>query len=359
MSNKNISEGAACGIDFGGTGEGAACGIDFGGTTEGTAANVTHTEETFTSLFAKETTGDGRFVRQPVRFDTPFGDGEGQLPVEAGRYRLIVSKACPWAHRQLIAFALLGITEDIVSIGTVDPVRPDKPYSDWAFTLDSDGRDPVLGVKYLSDIYLKTDPAYDLRFTVPAVVHTATGKIVNNDYFHLTYYWETEWKAFHKAGAPDLFPEALRPDIEALNDVIFHDVNNGVYKAGFAASQEAYEDAYDTLFLRLDELEKRLAGSRYLFGDKITDADIRLFVTLVRFDAAYYNAFRTNRSRLVDFPNLWGYARDLYQTDGFGSTTDFDAIKRHYHLCCVPSNNYRLVPKGPDLSIWEMQHDRR
>ncbi|MDR0853882.1 MAG: glutathione S-transferase C-terminal domain-containing protein [Clostridiales Family XIII bacterium] len=338
--------------------EGSACGLDFGSASSDTEKSATHTEETFTSLFAKETADDGKFVRQPVRFDTPFGNGEGQLPVEAGRYRLIVSKACPWAHRQLIAFSLLGITEDIVSIGVVDPIRPDKPYSDWAFTLDEGGRDPVLGAEYLSDIYLKTDPTYDLRFTVPAVVETATGEIKNNDYFHLTYYWENEWKAFHKAGAPDLFPEALRSDIEALNDVIFNDINNGVYKAGFAASQEAYEEAYDALFSRLDELEKRLGNSRYLFGDQITDSDIRLYVTLARFDAAYYNAFRANRNRLVDFPNLWSYARDLYQTDGFGSTTDFDAIKKHYHLCCVPSNNYKLVPKGPDLSIWNTPHGR-
>ncbi|MDR1136275.1 MAG: glutathione S-transferase C-terminal domain-containing protein [Clostridiales Family XIII bacterium] len=328
--------------------EGAACAVELGG---GAA------ERQFKSLFAKETSAGGAFVRQAVRFTTPFGKGKNDLPVEKGRYRLIVSRACPWAHRQLIALRLLGL-EEVISIGVVDPVRPKKPYSDWAFTLDAGGRDPVTGAEYLSDLYKQTDPLYADRFTVPAVIDLTTGKIVNNDYFNMTYYWEDAFSAFHKTGAPDLFPERLRDDIKALNAVIFTDVNNGVYRAGFAAKQEAYEEAYDDVFRRLDEFEKRLESRRYLFGDDITDSDIRLWVTLARFDAAYYNAFRVNRNRLVDFPNLWGYARDLYQSPGFGETTDFDAIKRHYHLCCVPSNEYKLVPKGPDLSVWNTPHGR-
>jgi putative glutathione S-transferase len=310
-------------------------------------------EQQFKSLFAKETAADGSFVRQPVRFATPFGQGEGKLPVERDRYRLIVSKACPWAHRQLITFRLLGLDE-VISIGVVDPVRPQKPYSDWAFTLDKDGKDPVLGAQYLSDLYLATDPTYNDRFTVPAIIDLQTGKVVNNDYFNLTYYWETEFKPFHRTDAPDLFPENLRAEIKALNEVIFTDINNGVYRAGFAASQTAYEDAYDTVFRRLDALEKRLENSSYLFGDRLTDSDIRLWVTLARFDVAYYNAFRVNRNRLIDFPNLWRYARRLYQSPGFGETTDFDAIKRHYHLCCVPSNEYKIVPKGPNLAGWNL-----
>jgi putative glutathione S-transferase len=326
--------------------DGAACGIKH-------KPQSGEAEQQFKSLFAKETAADGTFVRQAVRFATPFGQGEGKLPVERGRYRLIVSKACPWAHRQLITFRLLGLDE-VISIGVVDPVRPKKPYSDWAFTLDEGGKDPVLGAQYLSDLYLATDPTYNDRFTVPAIIDLKTGKVVNNDYFNLTYYWETEFKAFHHEGAPDLFPENLRTEIKALNEVIFTDINNGVYRAGFAASQTAYEEAYDTVFRRLDVLEKRLENGPYLFGDRLTDSDIRLWVTLARFDGAYYNAFRVNRNRLVDFPNLWRYARRLYQSPGFRETTDFDAIKRHYHLCCVPSNEYKIVPKGPDLSGWDL-----
>jgi putative glutathione S-transferase len=322
------------------------------------ASAAGETEKRFKSLFGKETGADGAFVRQPVRFATPFGTGEGELPAVCGRYRLIASRACPWAHRQLIVFRLLGL-EEVISIGIVDPVRPDKPYSDWAFTLDTDGRDPVLGIRYLSDAYRAADPGYADRFTVPAIVDIQSGKVVNNDYFNLSHYWETAFRAFHKSGAPDLFPEALRDDIRALNEAIFTDINNGVYRAGFAASQAAYEAAYDDVFRRLDELERRLETRRFLFGDHLTDTDIRLWVSLARFDVAYYNAFRVNRNRLVDFPNLWDYARSLYQSPGFGETTDFDAIKRHYHLCCVPSNDYRLVPKGPDLSGWETPGTRR
>jgi putative glutathione S-transferase len=327
---------------------GAACGIG----PLPAAKPASEAEQTFASLFKRETNEKGEFVRQGVYFTTPFGDGPGDLPVEAGRYRLIVSKACPWAHRQLIVRKLLGL-EDVISVGVVDPVRPEKPYSDWAFTLDPNGMDPVLGARYLSDIYLGTDPSYEGRFTVPSVVDVHTGKLVNNDYFNLTYYWETVWEPYHKVDAPDLYPTALRAEIQALNDIIFHDINNGVYKAGFAASQAAYAAAYEAVFARLDEFEQRLSGRRFLFGDALTDSDIRLWVTLARFDIAYYNAFRVNRNRLTDFPNLWRYAREIYQIPAFRETTDFDHIKRHYHLCCVPSNQYKIVPLGPDLSVWD------
>jgi putative glutathione S-transferase len=210
-------------------------------------------------------------------------------------------------------------------------------------------------MQFVSDFYLATDHSYDDRFTVPVVVDLVTGKVVNNDYFNLTYYWETAFSAFHKPDAPDLLPKDQSDDIKALNAVIYEHINNGVYRAGFAATQEAYEEAYDDVFRELDALETRLARRRYLFGNRLTDADVRLWVTLVRFDAAYYNAFRVNRNRLVDFPNLWRYAREIYQIPAFGDTTDFDAIKRHYHLCCVPGNEYRIVPKGPDLSAWQLR----
>jgi putative glutathione S-transferase len=193
---------------------------------------------------------------------------------------------------------------------------------------------------------------------VPAIIDIPSRRVVNNDYFNLSYYWETVWKEFHKTGTPDLFPEKLRDDIIALNDIIFQDINNGVYKAGFARSQEAYEAAYHTVFKRLDWLDGRLSNSRYLFGGGITDSDIRLYVTLARFDAAYYTAFRTNRSRLVEFPNLWAYARDLYQIPAFGENTYFDHIKAHYHVCCDPGNTFGIIPKGPDSTIWNTPHGR-
>jgi putative glutathione S-transferase len=183
-------------------------------------------------------------------------------------------------------------------------------------------------------------------------------QVVNNDYFKLTNYWETVWSPFHKPGAPDLYPSALRAEINTLNETLFHEVNNAVYKAGFAQSQSEYEKAYDLLFARLDLLEERLSRQRYLFGDQITDSDIRLYVTLARFDIAYHTVFKVNRNRLIDFPNLWNYAKDLYQTPGFGDTTDFDAIKRGYQLGSHGRNPYSILALGPDLSIWNERHDR-
>jgi putative glutathione S-transferase len=308
-------------------------------------------------------------IRQPNHFTKPFGIADGELKPERGRYRLIWSAACPWATRQMIARSLLGL-EDTISVGLVDPIRPrpdaaetsapsmiDIPLNlrrfrpDWAFTLDPEGRDPVLGVRLLSELYLNADPNYKGRFTVPAIIDIPSKKVVNNDYFNLTYYWEVEWCEFHKEGAPDLYPEELRDKIDALNEVIFHEVNNGVYKAGFAQSQEAYEAAYNLVFRRLDWLDGRLSESRYLFGDRVTDSDIRLYVTLIRFDYAYYNAFRMNRQRIRDFPNLWRYTKDLYHIPAFGENTLFDHIKQHYHVCCDLGNVYGITPKGPATDI--------
>ena len=306
----------------------------------------------YKTWFLDETSETGAFVRQKNQFTIPFGHQKDELPIEKDKYRLIWSQACPWAHRQLIVLSLLGL-RDVISIGTVDPIRPEKERSDWAFTLDENGEDPVLKVKFLSDLYLNAKPGYRGRFTVPAVVDMETKKVVNNDYFNLTYYWELSWKKYHKPDAPDLLPETLRKDIFKLNDILFNDINNGVYKAGFARSQKEYEKAYDVVFKRLDELEQRLKGSKFLFGEQLTDSDVRLYVSLVRFDAAYYSVFRLNRQRLIDFPNLWAYTRRLYQIPEFGGTTSFDAIKKHYHVCCDPGNENHIVPKGPDLSVWE------
>jgi putative glutathione S-transferase len=317
---------------------------------------------TESKIAVKEIKADGSFNRQINRFTTAFGQKDGELPVEAGRYRLLWSAVCPWAHRSVIVRKILGL-EEAISLGTASPMRPKLPHVDWEFSLDEAGVDPVLGIRYMSEIYIKTAPDYSGRPTVPVIVDVREQKVVNNDYFKLTNYLETVWAPFHKEHAPDLYPEHLRAEIDGLNDVIFHDVNNGVYKCGFAQSQEAYEQAYETLFARLDELEQRLSTRRFLFGDFITDSDVRLYATLVRFDAAYYTAFKANRNRIVDFPNLWDYLRDLYQTPGFGDTTDFDAIKQHYHLSNhIASNDqkgYNILPKGPDLSGLTSPHHRQ
>lgn len=310
---------------------------------------------------SKEIKSDGSFSRQKNMFSTPFGLESGELPVEKDRYRLIWSAPCPWSHRAVIVRELLGL-EEAISLGAVDPKRPNIPRVDWAFTLDENEVDPVLGIKYLSDIYKGTDPNYKGRPTVPVMIDTKTNKVVNNDYFRLTNYFEVEWAPFHKENAPNLYPAKLREEIDQLNEVIFTDVNNGVYQCGFARSQQAYEQAYDRLFTRLEQLEERLSTRRFLLGDFITDADVRLYVTLARFDVAYYTVFKANKHRLIDYPNLWAYARDLYHTPGFGNTTDFAAFKEHYYVFArlSPANEGQeiILPKGPDLSGWDDEAGR-
>lgn len=305
----------------------------------------------------KETDGHGGFKRQSSSFTTHFGIGEGELPVEAGRYRLIVAMICPWAHRQLIARRLLGL-EDAISVGVAHPRRT---ANGWRFGLDEDDKDPVLGIEYLLEAYKKADPDYDKRGTVPAIVDTQTGAVVNNNFHRMTNELEVAWAPLHADDAPDLYPEAHRAEIDEFNDWLFHNVNNGVYKCGFATTQEAYEKAYDSLFAALDELEERLSDRRFLWGDHITDSDIRLYVTLARFDAAYYGAFKANRQRLVDFEHLWAYARDLYSIPAFRETTDFDAIKEGYYGgegVVAPDGSEPIIPKGPDQSGWTEPQNR-
>jgi putative glutathione S-transferase len=302
----------------------------------------------------REVGAAGRFVRQANRFTRPFGSDPGELPVEPGRYRLLWTPICPWAHRSVIVRRLLGL-ENVISLGEAHPVRT---ANGWEFSRDPGGKDPVLGIRYLNELYQASDPDFEGRATVPAVADVKTGTVVNNDYFRLTHYWETAWKAYHRAGAPDLYPEELRAEIDALNQILFDEVNNGVYKCGFARSQAAYEESFDLLFARLDQLNDHLSSRRYLLGDRLTDSDVRLYVTLARFDAAYYWAFRTNLRRIVDYTHLWAYARDLYQTYGFGDTTDFDAIKQGYSHVVAAPNQPVLVPRGPDPSLWTTEHGR-
>jgi putative glutathione S-transferase len=248
----------------------------------------------------------------------------------------------------VIVRRLLGL-DDAISLAVVDPVRDDKG---WRFWLEDGHRDPVLGIEYLSEAYLRTDPTYEGRVTVPAIIDPVTGRVVTNDYPQITLDLSTQWTAHHAAGAPELYPEAERAEMDPLIDEIYRDVNNGVYRCGFATSQEAYDAAYDQLFARLDVLERRLADRRFLMGDHLREVDVRLFTTLVRFDAVYHGHFKCNRQKLTEFEHLWRYARDLYAQPGFGETVDFDHIKRHYYVTHDQINPTGIVPKGPDPAVW-------
>jgi putative glutathione S-transferase len=281
-------------------------------------------------------------------------DGSSGWAVEPGRYRLIVSRACPWANRAIIVRRLLGL-EDVLSMGVAGPTHDERS---WAFTEDPGGRDPVLGIERVRDAYRKRDRNYDRGITVPAIVDIPTGKVVTNDFAQLTLDLSTEWREFHRPGAPDLYPEPLRPQLDLVMERVYAAVNNGVYQCGFAGTQSAYCDAYGRLFDALEWLSSRLRRRRYLMGGSITEADVRLFTTLVRFDAVYHGHFKCNRSKLSEIPVLWDYARDLFTTPGFGDTVDFDHIKRHYYCVHDDINPTGIVPAGPDLSGWLAPHER-
>ncbi len=291
--------------------------------------------------FPKESNARGEFVRQGSRFRERIDERP-----EPGRYHLYVSLACPWASRAVIVRQLKGL-EDVLPMTVVDPVRDERG---WRFF--DDAPDPVRGFRFLSEAYELTEPGFDDRVTVPVLFDTVEGRIVNNesaDIIRMLNRWSGD--------GPDLVPDELRDEIDALNARIYDNVNNGVYRAGFATTQEAYEEAFDTLFTTLDELDERLATRRYLLGDAITEADWRLFVTLVRFDAVYVGHFKCNLRRIADYPNLSGYLRDLYQQDGIAETVDFDHIKRHYYGTHPQLNPSRIVPKGPELDLLAA-HDR-
>lgn len=280
--------------------------------------------------FTKETSTTGAFVRQPNRFTA-------RPEPEPGRYRLVVSLACPWAHRAVIVRELLNLEDDI-SLAVVDPIRDEKG---WRFP----ETDPVLNIDFLSEAYRNADPHYDGRVTVPALVDTTTSEVVTNDYPQITLDFSLRWRP-----EGTLYPEHLRDEIDAWIEPIFHNVNNGVYKAGFATSQEAYEDAYTNLFAELDRIEEHLSTNTFLVGDQLTEADIRLWTTLVRFDAVYHGHFKCNRNKLTEMPNLWAYAKRLYGK--FGDTVDWDHIKRHYYVTHHQINPTGIVPAGPDPEVW-------
>ncbi len=287
---------------------------------------------------------DGAFVRQGDAFrGWVSADGSSGFPAVAGRYHLYVSLACPWAHRTIIVRALNRL-EDAVGMTVVDPIRDELG---WAFRpVRGASADPVNGFAYLAEAYRATDPRYHGRVTVPVLWDTQTKRIVSNSDDDIMRMFETEFDALG-ARTLDFYPLALRAEIDALNERVYETVNDGVYRAGFATTQAAYEAAVRPLFAALDELDARLAARRYLFGAAPVETDWRLFVTLVRFDAVYNGHFKCNLRRIADYANLSGYLRDLYQVPGVAATVDFDHIKRHYYVTHDEINPTRIVPLGP------------
>lgn len=303
-----------------------------------------------TGQFPKEQNTAGEFARQEDEFrDWVRADGSTPYAPTPGRYHLYVSLACPWAHRTLIVRHLKKL-EQVVGVTVVDPVRDGRG---WAFRDAPDesySQDPINGFKFLSEAYLATKPDFKGRWTVPVLWDKQTRRIVNNSEDDICRMFNSEF-ARPGDGTPDLFPAALAAEQNDLSQRIYERVNNGVYRAGFATQQPAYERAVRTLFSMLDDLEARLASRRYLFGKQPVETDWRLFCTLVRFDAVYHGHFKCNMNRIVDYPNLHGYLCDLYRVPGVSDTVNFDHIKRHYYVTHTEINPTSIVPLGPVLDL--------
>ncbi|MEW6268648.1 MAG: glutathione S-transferase family protein [Thermodesulfobacteriota bacterium] len=298
----------------------------------------------------------GRFVRQDSAFrDRITADGSSGFPAEPGRYHLYVSLACPWAHRTLI-FRKLKRLEDAISLSVVHPYMGENG---WQF--DQHGEvagtipDTVNGARYLYEVYLAASPKYSGRVTVPVLWDRQRKTIVNNESAEIIRMLNSELDAFGDP-AVDFYPQDLRHEIDELNAVVYAKVNNGVYRCGFATTQDAYEEAFVDLFDTLGALDARLARGRYLFGERPTEADWRLFTTLVRFDAVYFGHFKCNLRRIADYPNLSGYLRDLYQVPGVADTVSFAHIKRHYYQSHRTINPTGIVPLGPEQDLGLPHH---
>jgi putative glutathione S-transferase len=302
--------------------------------------------EAFT--ISRETTEDGAFRRQESKFrHWVSADPGARFPPEAGRYHLYVCRACPWAHRTIIGRRLMGL-EDVISLSCVDPIRDARG---WAFTEPGRYEDPLNGFAFLSEAYARTDPGFSDRVTVPVLWDTREGVIVNNESSDILRMLHTVFAPL--AGHPVVLrPDALAAEIDALNEAFYDPVNNGVYRAGFARGQHAYEAAVTELFAMLDELDARLADRRFLFpGGVPLESDIRLFTTLVRFDAVYQIHFKCSVRKLADYANLWPYVRDLYQWPGFGDTVSFDEIRAHYYRTHPEINPFGIVAVMPELDF--------
>ena len=297
---------------------------------------------------------DGKFNRTPTKFrDLITADGSSGFKSASGRYHLYVSLACPWAHRTLILRSLKGL-EDVIGLSIVDAVLSDKG---WYFS-ENPGAipDSINHVNYLQEIYLKADSKYTGRVTVPVLWDKEKKTIVNNESREVIRMLDTEFESFAKINL-NLYPEALRQQIDDTIDKIYMPVNNGVYRSGFATTQKAYENAVTELFQNLDYWETVLGERRYLCGDRLTEADICMFTTLLRFDSVYYGHFKCNVRRIVDYPNLWNYLKELYQHPQIKPTCNLDHIKRHYYMSQTQINPTRIVPIGPEIDF-EAPHDR-
>lgn len=302
----------------------------------------------------------GRFVRESAQFrnwitvdGSPGPDGKGGFKAEPGRYHIYFSYACPWAHRALI-FRKLKQLEEVIS---ASPVDPDMLENGWEFGEREDGtQDPLHGADCLHQIYTRADPDYTGRVTVPVVWDKQQDTIVSNESAEIIRMLNSAFNE-HTTVKTDYYPEALRPEIDRINEQVYHRINNGVYRCGFATSQQAYDEAFDELFRALDELEERLSGQRYLAGDTLTEADWRLFTTLLRFDPVYVGHFKTNLRRIADYPNLFNFTRELYQVPGIADTVNMRHIKRHYYYSHGNINPTRIIPRGPELDL-EAPHDR-
>src|ERR1700732_2091824 len=297
--------------------------------------------------FPDEQSEDGRFVRQQDAFRRwVSANGESDFPAAEGRYHLYVSWACPWAHRTIIVRHLKRLSE-IIGMAVVDPIRDERG---WAFR-DGPGHsiDPINGFKFLSEAYAATDPNFDGRVTVPVLWDKETKKIVNNCEDDICRMFNDAFNAVARNKDVDLFPKEIEAKHSKLCDCLYDNVNNGVYKAGFATRQGPYEISCKKVFEALDELEKPLSKSRYLFDNRIVEADWRLFCTLVRFDVVYHGHFKCNIRRIIDYPNLQGYLMNLYQLPGIAETVNFDHIKRHYYMTHEKINPTRIAPIGPAL----------